>query len=400
MSLSDSVETASTNRQRSRPLRVALITGSYNYIKDGVALTLNRLVEHLESQGVEVCVIAPVAKTAAFPHEGTVFPVPSFPLPLRPEYRIALGLSRRARQKLDAFQPDIVHIATPDLLGYQALKYYLVRNVPVVASYHTRYETYLRHYCGLQWFRGLGCRYLRFFYNSCREVYAPSASMIELLRADGIVSPLRLWSRGVDGGRFHPDKKSNAWRNRQGLGDGDTVVLWVGRLVREKRLDMFVEALRELRRRGVAHRSLVVGDGPEQGWLGRQLREGIFTGALDGEDLARAYASADIFFFPSDSESFGNVTLEAMASGLPTVCADASGSRSLVLPGVTGFLAAPGRADEFAGHLRTLIEGPALRRRMGSSARERSTEFTWDAAMRQILRDYEEVVGWRSGPSS
>src|SRR5580693_7896946 len=149
----------------SRPLRVALVTGSYNYIKDGIALTLNRLVGYLLSQGVDVLVFAPVGTKDALEPAGTIVPVASIPLPLRPEYRVALGLPRAARQRLADFSPDVIHIAVPDLLGYRALKFAQSQNIPVVASYHTRYETYLKFY-GLGFAQGLLSRYLRGFYNS------------------------------------------------------------------------------------------------------------------------------------------------------------------------------------------------------------------------------------------
>jgi len=375
----------------SRRLRVAVVSSSYNYIRDGVALTLNRLVEFLETQGVEVLVFAPVAKTPAFAHKGTIVPVPSIALPMRPEYRLALGFPRAMRKRLREFDPDIIHIAVPDLLGYCALRFGLKWKIPVVASYHTRYEAYLKHY----WFSGMTrpvTTYLRYFYGACRELYVPSASMAEALMADGQRNNIRLWTRGVDSLHFNPARRSENWRSKYGIGPEELVILFVGRLVREKQLNTLTEIFRELQAAGIAHRSLIVGDGPDGSTLRKQLPDSVFTGAIFGEDLANAYASADIFLFPSDTESFGNVTLEAMASGLPTVCADATGSRSLVEAGVTGFLAKPGSAADFVEHLRILATDADLRRRMGSAARTRSLSFTWHAAMARLLGYYTALV--------
>ncbi len=382
--------------KRSRPLRVVLVTGSYNYIKDGVALTLNRLVAYLESQNVEVLVFAPVAKVPALAHSGTLLPVPSVPVPLRPEYRIALCLPKAARQRMREFAPDIVHIAVPDILGFCALKFAQKEKWNIVASYHTRYETYLQHY-GLNVLTGLLARYLRNFYLACREIYVPSDSMADVLKADGIGN-IRPWTRGVDIVRFKPENRSQLWRENFGIGVNELVILFASRFVREKRLATLVEMFRILETRGIAHRAVLVGDGPEGENLKRQFPQGIFTGFLHGDELATAYASSDTFVFPSDTETFGNVTLEAMASGLPCVCADATGSRSLVAPGVTGFLAPADDARAFADHIEKLANDSALLRRMGRAARERSLSFGWDETMQRILGYYEEIAA--SGPQT
>jgi phosphatidylinositol alpha 1,6-mannosyltransferase len=375
-----------------RRLRIALITSSYNYIKDGVALTLNRLVRYLEAHGVEVLVFAPTAAIPAFAHAGTIVSVPSVALPARPEYRLALGMPRTVRRRLMEFGPDIIHIAVPDLLGRRALKLARQYNIPAVASYHTRYETYLKHYWYVAGLTGLVSRYLRRFYAACREVYVPSLSMAETLRADGLKDNFRLWPRGIDATRFNPAKRSNEWRARRNIGDLELVILHVSRLVREKRMDVIAGTARRLQALGIAHKFVIVGDGPERAALQRALPQAIFTGLLDGEDLATAYASSDIFLFPSETESFGSVTLEAMASGLPCVCADATGSRSLVAAGVTGLLARPGCVEQFVDHIVTLARDSALRRRMSANARARSLEFSWDETMARILGYYEALA--------
>jgi len=380
-------------RHERRPLRIALVASSYNYIKDGVALTLNRLVAYLERHGVEVLVFAPVGNVPAFAHIGTVVPVPSVSLPLRPEYRLAFGLPHQTGEKLRAFRPDIIHIAlAPDFLGYSALKAAQSLQIPVVASYHTRFETYLKHYWYVSGFTGLIRHYLRRSYGACREVYVPSQSMIDALLADGFRNNFRLWPRGVDTTHFNPGKRSSLWRAKHGIGESELVVVFVSRLVREKRLDTLAAALRLTEAGGVAHRSVVVGDGPERAALERQLPHAVFTGFLEGEYLAEAYASSDVFVFPSETETFGNVTLEAMASGLPCVCADATGSRSLVVHGRTGYLAKPGQAQEFADHIVTLARDPQLRQQMGAAARELSLGFSWDETMARIHGYYKSLL--------
>jgi glycosyltransferase involved in cell wall biosynthesis len=373
-----------------RPLRIALVTSSYNYIADGVALTLNRLVGYLESQGVEVLVFAPTAPVAALVHQGTLVSVASIPLPGRPEYRLALGMSGTVKRRLLDFAPDIIHLAVPDLLGHAALKLAQSQGIPAVATYHTRYETYLRHYWYLAPFEGFLTGILRRFYARCREVYVPSDSTREALLADGLRDNFKPWPRGIETLRFTPDKRSSAWRARHGIGADELVVLHVSRLVREKRLDTLTAALKAL---DFPHRVVIVGDGPDRGLVERELPHAVFTGFLGGEDLATAYASSDIFVFPSDSESFGNVTLEAMASGLPCVAANATGSRSLVVAGETGFLAPADDAPAFARHITALATDAPLRARMSHAARARSLTFSWDETLGRMLGYYRAVLG-------
>ncbi len=373
-------------------LKIALVTGSYNYIADGVALTLNRLVAFLESRGARVLVFAPVGPAPAFAHSGEVVPVTSISAPGRSEYRLALGLPRAPRRRLLAFRPDVLHIATPDLLGHAALRLGRRMRWPVVASYHTRYETYLKYY-GLAGLTGAISGVIRSFYNACAEIQVPSPSMIEVLRADGVTSDLRLWPRGVDTARFHPGHRSAPWRASLGLSPGEVVVAFAGRLVKEKRVAEVAGTFARLRAAGVPHRALFIGDGPERAWLEREVPGALFPGFLVGDDLAIAYASSDVFFFPSDTETFGNVTLEAMASGLPAVCADATGSRSLVLPGVTGLLAPAGDAEGLFAAVASLATDAARRRTMGEAARARALDFSWEAAMGGLLARYEALAG-------
>jgi glycosyltransferase involved in cell wall biosynthesis len=370
---------------------VALVTGSYNYIRDGVALTLNRLVAYLLAHNVEVKIFAPVGKHPALEHAGDLCPVPSFAIPLRPEYRLAIGLPRAQRDQLIVFAPDILHLATPDFMGHQAQKLGQRMGWPTVASYHTRYDTYLKYY-HLDVLHGWAKRLERDFYDACQEVFVPSTSMVEALRADGVTTTLRLWPRGVDTQRFDPSKRSGDWRARRGLADDELAIAFVSRLVKEKRLDDFVAVVGRLKAHGIKCRALIVGDGPERQSLMQHLPDGIFEGFVVGEDLAIAYASADMFVFPSDTETFGSVTLEAMASGLPAICADATGSRSLVVSGRTGFLAPVGDSEAMAKAALSIARDPELRRRMSAAARAHSLTFSWDEAMAGILARYRCLV--------
>ncbi len=378
-----------------RPLRVALFSGNYNYVMDGPARALNRLVGYLEVHNIPVLVFAPTAREAALQHNGTLISVPSVPIPLRSEYRLGMGLTPRTLAELKAFRPTLFHLAAPDLLGHSALRRAKQWNLPAVASFHTRFDTYARYYKvgGLEKYV---TRYLRNFYNQCDQVYAPSESMAEELRRELPDADLRIWSRGVDCDCFNPSKRSLDWRRACGFADEDVVVSFTGRLVLEKGLAFFAEVIGLLEQRGIAHKVLIVGDGPERGNMQKRLPKAHFTGHLTDAPLAQAYASADIFFNPSISESFGNTTLESMASGLPCVCARATGSRSLVQDGKTGFLAPGGDHRAFADHLETLINAKPLRQEFGTAAVAIARQFDWDSILGALVDNYHDALAARA----
>lgn len=376
---------------KDRKLRVALFSGNYNYVMDGPVRALNTLVAYLERQGHEVLVFAPTNKEPAFDHSGTLISIPSIAFPgKRSEYRFGLGLHGRPKRALDSFRPDIVHIAAPDYTGFGALNYARKFGVPAVASFHTRFDTYPRYY-KMSWLEKYLTRYMRYFYNRCEHVYAPSHSMVDELKRDGIGQDIRLWTRGVDGDLFNPARRDFAWREANGFGADDVVVAFVGRLVLEKGIDIFIDAFRKARVNAPNLKALIVGDGPERRMFAEALPEAVFAGYLQGEDLARAYASADMFFNPSITETFGNVTLEAMASGLASIGAAAAGSRSLIENGVTGYLAEP-NAEGFAEKIALLSADQSLSQRFGRAAREKSARFMWDAVLAELVEHYQEAL--------
>ncbi len=372
-------------------LRVALFSGNYNYVRDGANQSLNRLVAFLERHGVPVRVYSPTIDPPAFPPTGTLISVPSVPVPRRPEYRIALGLPAKIRRDVEAFAPTLIHLSAPDLLGWGALALAERLRIPAVASFHTRFETYLRYY-GLGWLEPFVIARLRRFYGRCQAVLAPSESMAAEIHAQRLSENVRIWSRGVDRALYNPDRRDLGWRRGLGIDDAEPVVAFVGRLVLEKGLEAFASTLDALRAQGVPHRALVVGDGPERAWMQQRLPSAVFAGFQTGEALARAYASSDIFLNPSVTETFGNVTLEAMASGVPAVCADATGARSLVRHGTTGFLVPPREPDGFVAPVRQLLTEPALRADMATASVAASADFTWDAIMLGVVDAYRDAL--------
>ncbi len=373
------------------PRRVLLYSGSYNHITDGVTLTLNRLVQYLESQGTEVLVVAPTTQEPELEHAGLLLPVPSVALPGRGEYRMATIIPPNVRAQITRFKPNIVHVATPDLLGRWVMSYARRKSIPVVTTYHTDFLSYLRYY-NMDFLQSFLLGYLRYFYRRCDLICVPSQSMIEELESRGLEGSMRIWARGVEAHRFNPQFRSMQWRRNQRVPDGVPIINYTGRLVWEKNIRYLVDLAEGLKKRQIPHRLLIVGDGPAREELEHLLPEGIFAGHLGGEQLSRAYASSDIFFFPSTTETFGNVVLEAMASGLPSVCAEATGSRDLVQHQTTGYLAPGESTEQIISFIAKLATNPLLREQMSKNSLEEAQKYRWETILQTMLDYYAEAT--------
>jgi len=376
-------------------LRIALFSGNYNYVRDGANQALNRLMRHALAEGAQVRVYSPTTATPAFEPAGDLVSVPSWSLPGgRGEYRLARGLPGRIRADLAAWRPNIVHVSAPDLLGHRALGWARAQGLPAIASLHTRFETYPRYY-HLGVIEPLIVRLQKRFYDRADQVMVPSPSMATLLREWGVRTPIGIWSRGINHERFHPGRRDMAWRRGLGIGDDEVAVGFLGRLVLEKGLGVFAEVIGALKARGVPHRVLVVGEGPARDWFARKVPEAAFTGFQGGDDLARAVAGMDVFFMPSVTETFGNVTTEAMAAGVPVVAAHATGAIDLVEHGVTGFLVPPQDVRAYADAIQRLVEDPALRASAGKAGHARVQGYEWDKVNAAMMEAYEALLARR-----
>jgi glycosyltransferase involved in cell wall biosynthesis len=372
-------------------LRIALFSGNYNYVRDGANQALNRLVGYLLRQGVKVRVYSPTVKDPAFPATGDVVDIPSIPIPGRAEYRVPIAIPARVRRDLREFNPNVVHVSSPDLVAHRAVTWARRNKVAAVASVHTRFESYLAYY-HLQWLEPEVRALLRRFYHRCEVVMAPAESTAAILRAQRMNRDIAIWARGIDRDQFNPERRDLDWRRGQGIADDELAIAFLGRIVMEKGLDVFADAVDALAKRGVKHRVLVVGEGPARAWFEQHLPGGIFTGQLTGIDLARALASTDVLLNPSITEAFGNVTLEAMACALPVVAADASGATNLVRNGVTGTLVDPDDVDEFADALAAYARDPELRRRHGNGGLEVAKTMDWDTINSAGVRVYKHAI--------
>ena len=369
-------------------LRLALFSGNYNYTRDGCNQALNRLAAYMIEAGAQVRVYSPTTDTPAFEPAGDLVSAPSVAIPGRGEYRLALGLTRALRADLARFQPNLVHLSAPDLLGAQAGRWARKQGVPLVASLHTRFETYLSYY-GLGWLRPGVERYLDGFYRGCDRVLAPNAPIADLLREQGMGDRVRVWGRGVDRQRFSPARRDMEWRRAQGVADNEIAVAFLGRLVMEKGLDVLSETL--IRLRGQPIRPLIIGEGPARTFVEQRLPEAILTGHLDGEALGRAVSSADILFNPSLTEAFGNASLEGMAAGLAVLCPRAPSTSALITDGQDGVLADRPDAETYAAVLQGLVAEPLRRMRLGRAARQSSARYDWNAICGSVLDVYREL---------
>ena len=372
-------------------LRIALFSGNYNYVRDGANQALNRLVGYLLRQGAQVRIYSPTVEEPAFAATGEVVSVPATAIPGRPEYRLPLRLPLSVRRDMADFAPNVIHVASPDIVSHRAISWARRRGIPVIASVHTRFETYLAYY-HLEWLEPSVRAILRRFYRRCDAIVAPAESTAAILRAQRMNRDISIWTRGIDRAQFNPARRSADFRAAHGIVADDVVVAFLGRLVLEKGLDVFADAVDAAAAQGAKLKLLVIGDGPAREWFATRLPDAIFVGQLSGPDLAVALASTDIFLNPSITETFGNVTLEAMACGLPVVAAAASGATSLVRDGKTGTLVEPGAIDEFGAAIAAYAATPALRAKHGAAGLAYAKTMDWDSINSVVMKVYARVI--------
>ncbi|MCK9860420.1 glycosyltransferase family 1 protein [Paenibacillus sp. ATY16] len=377
-------------------MRVALFTDTFEPDVNGVARTLGRWTDYLKRQGAEVLVLAPDPATGKQSGKQTtsVERFASLPFFLYPECRLALPNPIHIRRALKEFNPTIIHVATPFNLGLCGIHYARKLRIPLVASYHTHFDQYLPFY-NLQWMAKLLWRYMEWFHQDCRSIYVPSRSTYEDLKEKGWDDGrLEVWSRGIDTEAFHPSVNREEWLLRHGIDNDRFVVLYVGRLAPEKNVDIALDAFAEFRQNISEEAVFVIaGDGPSSDALKERCRrEGIdarFIGFTTMPDLQKWYASADLFLFPSATETFGNVVLEAMSCGTPVICADKGGVTDSVQHGVTGLQCNPEDPRSFTNAMGLLYSNPELRAAIAGQGRIYSQKQSWNAIFDKLAASFE-----------
>lgn len=375
-------------------LRICVVSETYPPEVNGVALTVARCVEALRAREHEVRVVRPRqgdgadGALAADGHEDLL--AEGLPLPGYPGLRLGLPVGARLRRMWRDWRPDVVHVITEGPLGWSALHTARALHIPVVADFHTNFHSYGRHY-GWGWLTSLIYRYLRRFHNDAQLTLVPTRSMRDRLAADGF-RRLDVVARGVDTRLFQPARRDPALRAAWGAGPDDLVVLHVGRLAAEKNLPLLMQAFDAIRRVRPDARLVLVGDGPARAELTGSALAPIFAGVRRDQDLARHYASADLFLFPSLTETFGNVTLEAMASGLAVVAYDYAAAAEHLRHGESGWLAPFDDAAAFIEGACWLARADEERTRLRLAAAEACRVLGWDRVMDSLERALVRTV--------
>lgn len=370
-----------------RSLKIALITETFLPKVDGVVTRLLATLDALSAMGHQVLVLAPPRAPDGYAGH-KVMTAPGLPFPWYPELSFAMPSARLAGE-LRRFGPDIVHVVNPIFFGTWGAVLARRHGVPLLASFHT--DPKVVHNLSLGWFRRPLEIIDREVHNLAHVNLCTSPQMVELARALGIAR-VRLWPKAVDAERFNPRHASREARERLSGGHpDDPLVVYAGRVSFEKRVDVLADAARMLSGKA---RFAVVGDGPALGHLKERLADTdtVFTGFLDGEELSAAYASGDVFAFPSDSETLGFAAIEAMAAGVPVVAARAGGIPHIVEHGETGLLVEPGDAAALAAGIEQVLEDSELSRRLAENGRAEAERWSWRASTQALVERYHDAL--------
>ena len=367
-------------------MRIALFTETFLPKLDGIVTRLSHTIDHLQRNGDQVLVVAPDGGMTEY-KGAKVYGVSGFPLPLYPELKMALPRPAIGHE-LEKFEPDVIHVVNPAVLGLAGLFYGKVLKIPLVASYHTHLPQYLQHY-GLGMLEGVLWELLKVSHNQARLNLCTSTAMVQELNAHGI-ERVDLWQRGVDTELFHPDLACHQMRSHLSLGHPESpLLLYVGRLSAEKEIERIKPILDAIPDARLA----LVGDGPHRFALEKHFAgtNTHFVGYLTGKDLGSAFACADAFIFPSRTETLGLVLLEAMAAGCPVVAANSGGITDIVTSGVNGYLFNPEDEQGAIAATQRLLEQNQEREIIRKNARLEAERWGWAAATRQLQHYYQTV---------
>ncbi|PRY64459.1 glycosyltransferase involved in cell wall biosynthesis [Vreelandella songnenensis] len=366
-------------------MRLCIVSETWAPEINGVAHTLSRLHQELFRQGVCVDVIRPRPRvTAPAANVEQELQVNCCAMPGYKDVQVGLTRPSTLKRFWREHRPSVVYLATQGPLGWAARQAARQLNIPLVAGWHTNFDHYCHDY-GVPWLASATRRYLRYFHNGCEMTLVPTRLQAQALREQGI-HDVHVMARGIEGERFSPAHRDMALRQQWGVSLHQPVALYVGRLALEKNLTLLQETLQAMREVRPDMAQVIVGDGPARAQLAKALPEAHFTGFVEREDLARYYASADLFIFPSLSETWGNVVAEAMASGLAVVAYRHAASAELIESGQNGITVAPEDSEAFQQAAVELCQHPADYARLGRVARLRALEQSWTGIADQFLQ--------------
>ena len=372
-----------------RKMRVAMVTETYPPEINGVAMTMGRIVGGLQSRGHTVQLIRPRQHADDRPAEQPLFEEVlqrGVPIPRYDALKLGLPAKQALLRLWAKLRPDIVHVVTEGPLGWSALAATAKLKLPVSTDFHTNFHSYSTHY-GVGWLKTPITAYLRKFHNKALSTLVPTESLRDELQALGFRN-LEVVARGVDTALFQPQRRSATLRQTWGVQDRDLVALSVGRLAPEKNLPLVLRSYQLMRELQPRLRLVLVGDGPERARLERENPDVIFAGMRIGENLAAHYASADVFLFPSVTETYGNVTVEAMASGLAVVAYDYAAAQQHIRHSENGVLAPFGAADDFVQAAAALVNDGERIKALGKHARITTEKLDWSC----IVVEFEQAL--------
>ena len=391
--MENSIETAIVveDYPATRPsLRIAVVTETWPPEVNGVAMTLAKLVQGLSHRNHDVQLIRPrQTKTDSPMSDSSLEEVlmRGMPIPRYPELKLGLPSKKTLVKTWTLRRPDVVHIATEGPLGWSALQAAKVLKLPVTSDFRTNFQSYSKHY-GVGWLRKPIVAYLRKFHNATACTMVPTRELMRTLSQNGFAN-LKVVSRGVDTKLFNISKRDTSLRSSWGATDDTKVLISVGRMAPEKNLDQVLKTYEALKSTGQAFKLVMVGDGPLKDQFQKRYPEIIFPGMLSQSNLAAYYASSDLFIFPSQTETFGNVTLEALASGIPVLAFDCAAARDWVQTGVNGWLVAENNPEGFAAQAVAIFNSKDLLDQITQSTRQQVVHLDWDQIAEQV-----ESVFW------
>jgi phosphatidylinositol alpha 1,6-mannosyltransferase len=384
----------SVDRPADSELRILIFTATY-FVLDGVTLTIRRLENHLKSRGAIVKIVTTVPENTDPNLLKDVIIVPGIKIPFNHagDYSFGVGLDEDTISMIEHFSPNVVHFTVPDFVALDGIRWCQRNNIAYIGTWHSNYCEYLKYYF-VEWLLGPGFhRYLKGFFEQIPTVYAPTPYMLKKMRDEwgyGTATELKEWGRGVDMQTFSPERRSKSFRASKGISETDVCVLWVSRIVPEKRPDIWMSVVQRLQDEGLPVKSIVVGNGTFEKNLSK-LKHVSCCGWLSGNALGEAYASSDILLFPSDVETFGNVTLESLSSGCPCVVEQKCGEH-LVDNGVSGLTCPAGDFEAFYQATRKLVLDSRLRTQMGIAAREKAWQYERNIILQQMAENYKDAI--------
>jgi glycosyltransferase involved in cell wall biosynthesis len=380
-----------------KKIKVAFFADILTRDHDGAIKTMYQIIDKIPEEQFEFMLC-----TGTPPEEKTnhkILQIPSLTLPFNANYKACIPYfnSNKLVKALEEFKPDVIHISTPSPLGFFGLNYAKKNHIPTLSIYHTHFVSYIQYYFNRLPFlikpvESIVKNIYQSFYNFCNMVYVPTRQMINELRDCGVSNqPLKLWQRGIDTGLFNPSKKDRNFI-QQLTGNDKPCILFASRLVWEKNLETLFNIYDEAEAQNLDVNFIIAGSGVAEQVSRKRMKKAFFLGFLNHEELSKVYASSDVFVFPSISETFGNVVVEAMASGCVPVIARGGGSQSLVMDGVTGFLCGPYNVNEYVENIKKVLHSPALKEIIQQNAIHYASTFNWDRLTNEYFNDLQTLA--------